>query len=174
MNPLLAKAEALSRAGVFLLAVALLLGAYQFGRHVKTGEVAEAQRKQANEIARLKDERQAKADELALANAARRTESAPRERLITKEVTRYVQVTNPADRCRLPGTWRLRHDAAASGVPLPADPGPVAAGTAPPVEDAAALETVGDNYEQCREWREQVLGWQEFWQRVKGTGDAVQ
>ena len=160
MNPLLAKAEALSRAGVAIVVVAILFGTYQFGRHVKTGEVAEQQRQQVEEITRLKEQRQVKADELALANAARRDEAAPREKLITREVTRYVQVTKPADRCNLPGTWRLRHDAAATGVPITPEPGPVAAGNLAPIEDAAALETVADNYATTRECLARLEGWQ--------------
>ena len=160
MNPLLAQAEGLKAAAIGIAIVTVLFVAYNFGRHVKAGEVAEAQQQQTKKIDRLKAERQAKADEIALLNAARRAEAAPRERLITKEVTRYVQVTDPADRCNLPGTWRVRHDAAASGVPLAAESGPLALGTAAAVEDAVALETVADNYATARECLARLEGWQ--------------
>jgi len=160
MNPLLLKAEGLKIAATVLAILAVLLGAYHHGRHVKAGEVAEEQRKQLVEIKRLQDELQAKADQLALLNAARRAETATREKLITREVLRYVQVTDPADRCTLPGTWRVRHDAAATGLPLAPESGPLAPGTLAPVEDAAALETVADNYAAARECADKLAGWQ--------------
>lgn len=170
MNPLLAQAQALKIATLALLVIAILFGTYRFGKHVKAGEVAAEQVKQAATIKRLKEERQAKADELALVNAARRAEAAPRERLITKEVTRYVQVTNPADRCSLPGTWRLRHDAAATGIPLTAESGPLALGNTAAVEDAAALETVADNYAIARECLARLEGWQRRYAVVERAG----
>ncbi len=160
MNPLLDHAEGLKAAVNGLLLITLLLGAYQHGRHVKAGEVAEEQRQQLATIKRLQEERQAKADELALLNAARRAEAAPREKLITKEVLRYVDVTPPADRCTLPGTWRVRHDAAARGMPLTPDAGSLALGSDGPVEDATALETVAENYAAARECAEKLAGWQ--------------
>lgn len=86
-------------------------------------------------------------------------------RTITQEVARYVDVTPAADRCTLPGTWRLRHDLAAAGQTA-ADAARVAAGAAGPVADAAALGTVADNYATCREWREQLVGWQRWWDEV--------
>lgn len=86
-------------------------------------------------------------------------------RTITQEVARYVDVTPAADRCTLPGTWRLRHDLAATGETL-ADAARIAAGAAGPVADATALGTVADNYAECREWRAQLIGWQRWWGEV--------
>lgn len=170
MNPLLAQAEGLKTAAICFVVVAVILGAYHHGRQFEAGKVAKERQEQQATILRLKEERQIKADELALANAARRAEAAPRERLITKDVTRYVQVTNPADRCSLPGTWRLRHDAAASGVPIAPESGPLASGTAPPVDDAAALETVADNYAIARECLARLEGWQRRYATVERAG----
>lgn len=150
-----------------VVALAILFGAYNFGRHVKEGEVAQDHLKQEQKIRSLQAERQAKADELALLNAARRAEAAPRERLITKEVTRYVQVTNPADRCTLPGTWRVRHDAAATGVPLAAESGPLALGPATAVDDAAALDTVAANYATARECLARLEGWKQRYRALE-------
>lgn len=159
MNPLLAKAEALQAVAVPVLIVALAVGSYFFGRHVKAGEVAARDLKQQQTIQRLQDERQAKADELALLNAARRAEAAPREKVITKEVTRYVQVTPADQRCTLPGTWRVRHDAAATGVPFDAGAGSLALATDAPIDDAAALATVAGNYAVARECAAKLEGW---------------
>ena len=60
--------------------------------------------------------------------------------------------------------WRLLHDAAATGEP--AEPARLAAGAAEPVADAAAIGTVAGNYEQCREYIEQLRGWQRWWGEV--------
>lgn len=118
-------------------------------------------------VRKTEQQMQSRADAVSAAIEADRTAQAPRDRQIIKEVIRYVEVTPAADRCTLPGTWRMRHDAAASGTPT--DAGSVSIATAGSVDDAAALETVADNYQQCREWRRQVVGWQAWWGSVLST-----
>lgn len=142
-----------------IAALLLAIASYQFGRHVKTGEVAAENLKAANARATQIQELQDKADLLAAANTLLRSQKAPKERIITKEIENYVYVTPPDDRCTLPGTWRVRHDAAATGSPANAETGPVAARTYAPVEDLAALETVGDNYRTARECADKLAGW---------------
>ena len=150
MNPL----------GLLLAALAIAFSSYQFGRHVMAGEVAQEKLTAERQAAKDRAERQDLADRLAEENALLRAGAAPVEKLITKEVLRYVDVT-PADRrCTLPGTWRLRHDAAATGVPIPAEAGPVGLDPAAAVEDAAALETLADNYAAARECFARVAYWQ--------------
>lgn len=76
-------------------------------------------------------------------------------KIIEKEVIKYVPLGTPD----LPAGWRLLHDAAASGQPLPG----VAAipGAAPvPAQDAAT--TVAANYATCRANAEQVKALQEW------------
>ena len=156
MNPLAIRALVI---GIAL--IALVTGSYQFGRHVKTGEIAEEKLGVATATAVQVEVRQEKADGLSSENTAVRAEQAPKDRIITKEITRYVQVTPPDQRCVLPGTFRVRHDAAATGVPPEGSAaGPVADATAAPVEDATVLDTVGDNYAACREASAQLEGWQ--------------
>lgn len=167
MNPLAAHAEGIKTAVIGIAVVTGLLGAYHHGRRVEAGEVAKQRLQQQQTIQRLQEDRQSKSDQLALLNAARRAEAAPRERLITKEVTRYVQVTEPADRCTLPGTWRVRHDAAATGMPLAAETGTLALGTAAAVDDAAALETVADNYATARECLARLEAWQRRYREIE-------
>mgnify|MGYP000001650180 CR=1 FL=1 len=104
-------------------------------------------------------------DALALQLAKARAARVATDRVITQEVTRYVEVTAPSDRCTLPGTWRVRHDLAATGGD-PAAAGGLAGG-AEPVTDAAALDTVAANYLGCRDAIDQVKGWQAWWERVK-------
>lgn len=142
-----------------LVAIALATGGYNFGRHVMAGEVAQEKLDDALAYAEVVREEQGKGDQLAANLAAARAVQAPKDRLITKEITRYVQVTPPAQRCTLPGTWRVRHDAAATGMPIDAEAGSVAVGSAGPVEDAAALETVGENYAAARECIAKLNGW---------------
>lgn len=105
---------------------------------------------------------QTRVDALAETQAEQNSIQAKADRIITKEVIRYVEITPAADRCTLPGPWRLHHDAAATGAP--ADPARLAAGQADPVTDAAALATVADNYADCRGYIRQVEGWQAWWQ----------
>lgn len=151
---------------VFGLALAVSnASSFIYGQHVEAAEAAQAQRESdrlADAVLKLKRDKVAALDlALAKANAAR----AGRDRIIIQEVARYEQITPAADRCTLPGAWRLRHDLAATGEP--ADPARLAAGGAALVTDAAALATVADNYIDCRGAVEQVKGWQAWWGAVQ-------
>ena len=108
--------------------------------------------------------RQGVADTLAADLETERAKRIPKNRTITREVIRYVEL-HPDRRCTLDPAWRLLHDAAATGEP--ADTARVAAGAADPIEDAAALESVAGNYEQCRDYIAQLEGWQRWWDEVK-------
>ena len=145
---------------VALVGVGLFLAGYFHGRHVVEGEVAEAQLTIAIAYAGRVVEALGKADALATENAQIRATREVKDRIIVKEVVRYETLTPPALRCTLPGAWRLLHDAAATGEAPPAAAGSLAAVGADPVEDAAALATVTDNYVACRDAQEQVKGWQ--------------
>lgn len=104
---------------------------------------------------------QQKSDQLAARLESRRAKQAVRDRVITQEIADYAETTPAADRCNLPLTWCLRHDAAATGTPT--DPARLSAGSANDITDAAALETIASNYQTCREWRSQLIGWQAWW-----------
>lgn len=157
-----------------LIAVALVAG-YGFGRHVAQGEAATQQvdgliqaRQQDKTQDQGNSQRQTSANTLAATARAGQSAQAQRDRVITKEVIRYAQVTPPADRCLLPGPWRLRHDAAATGNPLEdAGTGPLGAGAGAPVEDAAALETVAENYQSARECFAKLDYWQERYRTIE-------
>lgn len=140
-------------------------GSFFYGQHVEEAEAAQAQletERLAAATLKLKQGKVAALDlALAKANAARHG----RDRIIIQEVARYEHVTPAADRCTLPGAWRLRHDLAATGES--ADPARLAAGGAAPVTDATALATVADNYIDCRGAIEQVKGWQAWWAVVQ-------
>lgn len=154
---------------IIAFAIALAVsnaGSFLYGQHVEEAEAAQAQletERLAAAVLKLKRDKVAALDlALAKANAAR----AGRDRIITQEVARYEHDTLAADRCTLPGTWRLRHDLAATGEPA-ADSTRLAAGGADPVADAAALATVADNYIDCRSYIEQVKGWQAWWKALQ-------
>ncbi len=112
-----------------------------------------------------REQTQQAVDALAVEQAATAAQQAVKDRIITREVIRYVQVTPAADRCTLPGTWRVRHDAAATGEP--GEAAELAAGAAESVADDTALGVVAENYTACRGYIEQVAGWQ-AWCRTVG------
>lgn len=168
MNPL-ALVSGLSPAVVKLAVVALaiaglLLATYSHGRRVAEGDIAAAQRDIAIAYAGEIVARQDEADRLLGENTALRALREANARVITKEVTRYVQVTPPAQRAVLPGTWRLRHDLAARGQAPSAEAGSLDAAAAGPVDDAAALDTVSRNYAACLDAIAQVEAWQRRYQ----------
>ena len=149
----------MSQIAILLLAAVLTashLTAYHMGRRAEDSAKLDQALAYAAEIV----ERQGRVDALAVELETERAKRIPKNRIITREVVRYE--TLPADRrCTLDPAWRLLHDAAATGEP--ADAARVAAGDAEPVADATALRVVADNYEQCREYIEQVRGWQRWW-----------
>lgn len=167
MNPLSINAAGLKVIAAGILLLAALVSSYQFGRHVKTGEVAEEQRKALAEINRLQREKQAIGDRLIEENTRVRAAQASKEKLITQEVLRYEEVTPAADRCTLPGTWRVLHDAAATGMPVDPASGSLALGAAGEVEDAAVLETVAENYAAARECLDKLAGWQRRYRAIE-------
>lgn len=155
----------------FGIAVVACCASFVAGWQVHGWRDSAGQLKAVQETRTAEHQAQERTDTVAAAIETDRAAQAPRDREIIKEVIRYVEVTPAADRCNLPGTWRLRHDAAATGTPT--DPASVLAGAAGAVTDAAALEVVADNYQQCREWRRQVVGWQAWWGSVLGGEQTV-
>lgn len=141
------------------------VGAYFMGRSAS----ASAQRDQALAYAGELVRRQGTVDALAADLEAERQLRTPKNRTITREVVRYVELP-AARRCTLDPAWRLLHDAAARGEP--ADPARLAAADAAPVADAAALDTVAANYEQCRDTLAQLVGWQQWWRAVQTSARA--
>lgn len=154
-----------------IVAGGLLTTGYLKGQAAARAKSAAAQRDIALAYAGEIVARQQTADGLATELAALRAAGAEKARLVTKEITRYVQVTPANRRCILPGTWRLRHDAAALGhLPEGSAAGPLADATAEPVEDATALETIGDNYATCHDAIAKLEGWQRRQRALSGTG----
>jgi len=150
----------------FIVALAVSnASSFLFGKHVEEGEASQAQLESERLATALLNRKQKRVDTLGHQLAQAKADRAGRDRIIIQEVYRYEHVTPAADRCTLPGAWRLRHDLAAAGEP--ADAARLAAGDAQPVTDAAALGTVAGNYIQCRDAIEQVKGWQAWWGTVQ-------
>lgn len=158
---------------LLLAALALAAASYQFGRHVRAGEYAQQQLDDGLAYAGAVREAQDQRDQLAADLSAARTKTTNTNRTITREVIRYVEVTPPALRVYLPDPWRVRHNLAATGAapPDPA-PGPLAAGTAGPVEDAAALDAIADNYATCRDSADKLAGWRAYWRTIEPLSQA--
>lgn len=89
-------------------------------------------------------------------------------RVVTKELIRdvpkYITVQSDA-RCVVPAGFVSLHDQAAAGVRSP-DPAGFAAEAPSDVALSTVGETVAANYGTCNVWREQVIGWQEWWARI--------
>lgn len=141
------------------------VGAYFMGRNADAADLYDQALAYAAEIVR----RQGAVDALAAELEAERQKRIPKNRIITREVVRYVELP-AARRCTLDPAWRLLHDAAATGEP--ADSARVAAADAAPVTDAAALDTVAANYEHCRDALAQLNGWQQWWRAVQTPARA--
>jgi len=147
-------------AGVLVVA-GVIVGSYLHGRHTMAGEIAQEQRDDERLAAAQLAAKQRRVDALSARLEAARAAQKPKDRIITKEIIKYA-TTIPADRrCTLDGAWRVLHDAAATG--QPADPARLDAGAAASVADATALETIGENYNRCRDAIEQVTGWQAWY-----------
>jgi hypothetical protein len=81
---------------------------------------------------------------------------------LTKEVTKYVEREKSAPTgtiAVLDSEWVRLHDAAAN----PPGAKPVLDAGSQPSTAGEALAAVTDNYGECYKWRDQVIGWQEWY-----------
>jgi hypothetical protein len=160
----------------FKLLIGLLAGLVISAVSVKVtydyceGRQAIAEREELKRGIALGNHLRAGANALDEKSTARETEQRAKDKIITKEVIRYVETTPAAQRVVLPGTWRVRHDAAATGQPAADQAGADAAGE--PVTDAAAIETVADNYESCRRDKGRLQDFQDRWRLIEASGCA--
>lgn len=156
-----------------LVACGLLLAAYLQGVADTEKDHLKARLDDALAYADRIVELQDAGAQLAALNLDLETRQAPKDRLITKEITRYVEITPDADRRVLPGTFRVRHDAAATGIPLDTA-GPVDDAAAHPIEDAAVLDTLGENYRSCREDQRKLSACHAHLDRLKREHEKAQ
>lgn len=146
-------------AGVVALLAALFFGGCNHGKSIVQAKWETE--KQAQAAAALKQVA-ARADatvNVVTKYVERRIAVKERGAEIVKEVPVYVPYSSA---CRLPGGWRLLHDAAASGVL----PDPARRADAAPVTAADAATTVAANYAKCHETAEQLTALQ-AWVRAQ-------
>lgn len=128
---------------------------------------------QARNVERLTAERTALASEAA---ALRDQEREVVERVVTREVIRYVQNPNTV-RTVLPFEWVRIHDRAATGrgagMPAATDGPRRPDAVAAPVTDADALVVITDNYTTCQATRDQLIGLQDWVRSLNLDGVAV-
>lgn len=119
-------------------------------------EAATEASEQAREIERLTQDRIALAAEL---DALRNQEREVVERIVEKEVIRYVQDPDHGQLV-LPGEWVRIHDIAAvgagSGLPGPAFPSAGSYADAARVTDADSIAVIADNYGTCHAISDQL------------------
>lgn len=144
-----------------LAVLLIVVGTYRAGvvheRDRQTAAAAEQRELRLRVEQRLRAETDRLAADLEAARARREVVT----RTITREVPRYVREPAPAcaDAGLHAGGFRVLHDAAAVGVV----PDPARVASAPAVGAADAAGTITDNYAACREWREQLIGWQQWY-----------
>lgn len=153
------KGAAVKLAIQLLIIIAIALMAYAHGKHVAEGEKAQAEYDVAVAYAQEIISQQAIAEQLAEENYRLHAEQLAADKTITKEIIRYAQ-TPPATRCALSGHWRMLHDAAATGTPTPAQAGSLDDGSTQAIDDAAALQTIANNYSTCRDASAKLISWQ--------------
>jgi hypothetical protein len=144
---------------------AALAAAFAAGWHFNGVEHEAALLRQENVQAQQLQAKQAKIDTLASDLEAARQARQIVTQTITRDVIRYAN-SPQRNRCALSGSFRMLHDAAATGTAAESS-GPAAASAAA-VDDAAVLETVTGNYTACRENTARLTGWQQWWAEVGG------
>jgi hypothetical protein len=139
---------------VLIGAVLAVCGYVQGAAHV-TKQWNEAKAKQAAAVAKV-ETKQAEATVKVVTQYVDRVQVVrERGKTITQQVTKYVPLSAPA----LPYGFRLLHDAAASGVPLP-DAAASLDGPSVSAQDVAS--TVSDNYASCRAEYEKLTSLQDW------------
>lgn len=155
--------------GAALAVLAVLLAvAYGSGWKARDAEAQRVKVEQAKAEQRLLERTVTISQDVGVEVEQRAVEIRERTRVIKEQVPVYV--TREADaRCDVPAGFVQLHDAAAAG----ATPSPAQSPDAPSgVAISSVAETVVDNYGTCLEWRNQVLGWQDWYSRLQGLRGA--
>lgn len=96
-----------------------------------------------------------------------------RTRTLIKEVPVYVTPETDRSYGDLPLGFVRLHDAAALGTaPVPFGTGK-SSDTSGGVAPSAAVGTIADNYGTCHVWREQVIGWQDWYRSQSALWSGV-
>lgn len=150
-----------------ILILAAALSGWTVRGYIADAEIATLQLEQANYQKSVYEQiviyGKSLADELQRndeISAELKNERIKKNRIIEKEVIRYVEKTDGDNSCVLSANWVQLHNAAASNsVPTASDTSGVNATAA---STGRALETITDNYISCNDTRHQLLDLQQF------------
>lgn len=149
-------------------AIALSVGAWAGGFAVHKWYQAEAAKELREQLQEANEqiEREQVSDDATQRVAEDVAERTDRVRVVTRDIIKEVPVyvdREDDQRCLVNRGFVRLHDAAARGTPpVPDSPGePNDAPSGIGLSTVAA--TVAGNYGECRVWREQVIGWQEWY-----------
>ncbi len=153
------------RLGLAAFALLMLAGAgwkcHLEGRRSGAAEVRAQWEAQAIAIERVAHERASENQRVITKVVTRFVEKAAQERVIVRDQIREVENYVPSTLPVLPGDFRVFHDAAATGLPLPGADDPGRAGAATVKSETVAV-TVAENYAGCREDRRRLEALQEI------------
>lgn len=126
----------------------------------RLGEQIQDARANAAEAREAQQQADAQALDAVVEAAYQRTKRREvRTRTVTREVTRYVE--SEPDACELDPEWVRHHNHAA------ADPAGEPYGPAGGLTTTDALPVVTDNYLRCYEWRDRLIGLQDWVRRTR-------
>lgn len=149
--------------GMVALLLAFVSGA-QLGQQRAERMTAREQEQARQRLAEERQRGQARLADFEQQQRQLRQEHAAQLQRLEQGLEHYRQ--NQRRRVALPTAWRLQHDAAAR-LPTAATASAPASATAGPTDDLAALDTVSRNYALCQQWRDTVIGWQQWYRLVE-------
>lgn len=147
-----------------LVAVGIAWGEWALYANGRESGRAEVQARWDHEVRQSEDaaRAQAAAQQKAVAQTMGRYEKqTARERVVYRDIIKEVPSYVPSDLPMLPGPFRMLHDAAATGSPLP-EAGGASAADAAAVTPAALARTITENYERCRNNQQRLTALQEI------------
>jgi hypothetical protein len=145
-----AGAIALAGAGVKLYLKSVERNAYAKGQVAGRAEIQEKWDKASAEALRTVRAEEERRQKIITNTVTKYIEKAAEEKVVYRDIIREVPNYVPSDLPMLPGSFRLLHDAAASGSPLP-EAGGAGGVDAAAVEIADFAETLIFNYQDCQD-----------------------
>lgn len=154
------------KAAIAVVLLAAAFGAGWTANGWRLGEKMESARADAEQAAKEQAHADARAKGAVIDAANARLQARmEKQRVITREVTEYVEKErDPDDVCRLDPEWVRLHDK--SAVPA-TDPAAGGDGETGSVTDVAALPVVTGNYRRCYEWRDRLITLQDWVRRTR-------
>lgn len=157
---------------VFILAAVVVGGLWK--SHVSGIEVGRAQveaeiAKQEREVIAETDKKQ----QVITKTVTKLVEKAAQDRVVYRDIIKEVETYVPRDLAALPSDFRVFHDAAAEGRPLPSADDPARVNAFPVLPKTVAT-TLAENYAECRYDQQRLEALQEVVRTIQGetNGDS--